>query len=195
MQAYLARHPETRVYQDYIKSAPLPDSFANGTYYSINAFRFINRKGEASIVRWAMRPATPLSALDKAELDTLPTDFLFNDILARLGRGPVRWRLAITLAEPGDVTDNATIRWPSSRRTVTVGTLVVDRAGPEERGACRDINFDPTILPAGIALSDDPLLAARSAAYSASFRRRAMEGPRPSAIGKAASQQALAKGE
>src|SRR3546814_10230798 len=29
MKAYLARHPETRAYQDYVAAAPLPDSFAN----------------------------------------------------------------------------------------------------------------------------------------------------------------------
>jgi catalase len=44
-------------------------------------------------------------------------------------------------------------------------------------------------LPDGIALSDDPLLAARSAAYAASFRRRAVEAPGPSAVGKTLSQK------
>jgi hypothetical protein len=31
----------------------------------------------------------------------------------------------------------------------------------EGDGNCRDINFDPLVLPAGIAPSDDPLLSAR----------------------------------
>jgi hypothetical protein len=39
------------------------------------------------------------------------------------------------------------------------------------RGACRDINFDPLVLPEGMAPSDDPLLSARSAVYSQSFTR------------------------
>src|SRR3546814_2059268 len=47
MKAYLARHPETRAYQDYVAAAPLPDSFANSIYYSINAFRFIDGAGSA----------------------------------------------------------------------------------------------------------------------------------------------------
>jgi catalase len=42
-------------------------------------------------------------------------------------------------------------------------------------GDCRDINFDPLILPSGIEGSDDPLLAARSAAYAASYMRRTAE--------------------
>ena len=55
-------------------------------------------------------------------------------------------------------------------------------AREKEDGHCRDFNYDPLILPEGVAPSDDPLLSARSAAYSVSFQRRAAEGPRPDAI-------------
>ncbi|WP_229726871.1 catalase family peroxidase [Sphingomonas alpina] len=190
MKAYLARHPETKAYQDYITAAPLPDSFANGTYYSINAFRFIDSAGATRTVRWSFVPEATFGALDKTKLARLPADHLFDELLHRLARGSVRWRMRVTLASPLDRTNDATVQWPSDRRTIEVGVLNIDRAGPEEQGACRDITFDPTILPRGIALSDDPLLAARSAAYAASFRRRAAEAPGPSAIGKA-----LARGE
>lgn len=44
---------------------------------------------------------------------------------------------------------------------------------------CRDVNFDPVVLPSGIELSDDPLLRARSAAYATSFTRRAGEEKEP----------------
>ena len=37
------------------------------------------------------------------------------------------------------------------------------------------INFDPTILPGGITVSDDPFPAARSAAYARSFDLRTAE--------------------
>ena len=42
-----------------------------------------------------------------------------------------------------------------------------DRA--ERDGPCRDINFDPTVLPFGMQTSDDPFPAARSAAYARSY--------------------------
>jgi catalase len=45
----------------------------------------------------------------------------------------------------------------------------------ERDGPCRDINFDPTILPDGITVSDDPFPAARSAAYAKSFDARTAE--------------------
>ena len=94
-----------------------------------------------------------------------------------------------TVAAPGDITNNATVAWPADRQSIEAGTLTITAAQPEERGACRDITFDPTILPDGIALSDDPLLAARSAAYASSFGRRAVEAPGPSAVGKTLSQK------
>ena len=189
MKAYLAHHPETRAYQNHIAAAPLPDSFANSTYYSINAFRFIDGAGSAHAVRWAFEPEAAFGALDKAALASLPTDHLFTDLGARLAGGPLRWRMTITVAAPGDITNNATVAWPADRQSIEAGTLTITAAQPEERGACRDITFDPTILPDGIALSDDPLLAARSAAYASSFGRRAVEAPGPSAVGKTLSQK------
>ena len=58
---------------------------------------------------------------------------------------------------------------------MAVGTFVLERAYDQASGDCRDINFDPTVLPMGIAPSRDPVLAARAAAYSVSFNRRQRE--------------------
>ena len=63
-----------------------------------------------------------------------------------------------------------------------VGTLTLDQVESDETSVARDINFDPLVLPAGIAPSDDPLLSARSAVYSQSFTRREGEAKQPSAI-------------
>ena len=52
----------------------------------------------------------------------------------------------------------------------------------EAAGNCRDVNFDPLMLPSGIAPSDDPLLVARSAVYAASFARREGENKQPGAV-------------
>ncbi|MBC8119556.1 MAG: catalase family peroxidase, partial [Burkholderiaceae bacterium] len=98
MDAYLARHPETKAFQKYLKDAPLPDSFANSGYHSINAFRFTDGKGQTRLVRWSMLPETPMVSLDKAKLDALPINFLFDDIIMRLRSTPIRWRLAVTVA-------------------------------------------------------------------------------------------------
>jgi len=184
LAAYLAKHPETKRFMDYMKTMPLPNSFANGTYHSINAFRFIDSTGRTRLVRWMMVPEDKLVALDKSKLASLPKNYLFDEFIQRLKSGPVRWHLVVTLANPGDVTDNATVQWTGPHRQVDVGTLTIDHWAPEETGGCRDYNYDPTVLPPGIAVSDDPLLSARSAVYSTSYTRRAKDGSGPSAIGE-----------
>ena len=70
-----------------------------------------------------------------------------------------------SLAEDGDPIENPSQPWPEDRTRVAAGTFVLERAYAEADGDCRDINFDPTVLPDGIAPSGDPVLAARAAAY------------------------------
>lgn len=183
MKALTAEYPSVKAFQDYLAKAVLPSSLANATYYSINAFTMTDSAGRPRFVRWQFEPEAALTGLDKAHLDQLPRDALFQEMIARTARGPSRWHLILTIANPGDETDNATVAWTGPHRSIDAGVLTVDKVMPEEVGACRDLNFDPTILPSGIGLSDDPLLAARSKVYSSSFQRRAGEGPHPSAIG------------
>lgn len=189
MKQFLQAHPEVKAFQDYMAKEVLPDSFANATYYSINAFRFADTGGQTRLVRWQFVPEAPLSGLDKKTLDTLLRDYLIKEMIARTARGVSRWHLQLVVANSSDVTNNATVAWTGPHRTLDAGTLVLTAVTPEETGACRDLNFDPTILPPGIAISDDPLLAARSKAYSSSFTRRAAEGPGPSAAGQDVAQE------
>ena len=65
--------------------------------------------------------------------------------------------------------------WPKDRKEVIAGTLEVKNVTDQVNGACRDINFDPTLVPPGIELSDDPVLAARAAIYSQSYNARLRE--------------------
>jgi catalase len=175
LKAFQAAHPETAPFLEWARTAPWTSSFANTAYYGINAFRFVNAQGHRRFVRWSMEPETPLETLDKAALSRLDSDFLSADLLARLGRGALRWKLIVTLAAEGDPTNDATRRWPEERERVDVGTLVIERAERQEDGPCRDINFDPLVLPSGIEPSEDPLLSARSAAYAESYHRRIRE--------------------
>ena len=102
-------------------------------------------------------------------------NYLFDALIASILQHPLQWHLIITIGHPGDPTNDATIPWPDGREQVDVGTLTLDHVESEETSPARDINFDPLVLPSGIAPSDDPLLSARSAVYSQSFTRRAGE--------------------
>ena len=92
-----------------------------------------------------------------------------------MAAGPQHWNLMVTVANPGDPTADPNKAWPADRRTINVGTMTVQQIEPERDGPCRDINYDPTVLPAGITTSDDPFPAARSAAYSRSYNSRTAE--------------------
>ena len=95
--------------------------------------------------------------------------------MQRIANGPLKWQFNLTLAEAGDPIEDASKAWPAARKVITAGTLVLTSTQAQNSGECRDINYDPLILPAGIQASADPLLAARSAAYASSYHRRTGE--------------------
>jgi catalase len=173
LKAFYAANPETQPFQAWVKGHAPSSSFANGSYYSINAFRFVGTDGATRAVRWAMMAETPYAPITDAQ--KADKNFLDAELEQRLQSGPLRWHLIVTVAAPGDPTNDATQIWPSGRQQIDAGTLTIDHEASQEDGPCRDVNFDPTVLPAGIKTSDDPLLAARSAAYSVSYNRRTRE--------------------
>lgn len=173
--AYTARHPQAQRFAAWAKSAPWSDSFASTAYNGIHAYGFVAADGTRRMVRWSMRPRAPFVEMTAAQRDTAGGDYLQDEFRARLGRGPVRWDMVATLAGQGDDPNDPSTPWPETREQQVVGTLVLTEAQEQATGACRDLNFDPTVVPDGVALSDDPILAARAAAYAQSFDRRERE--------------------
>jgi catalase len=178
----VASHPESARAAKIIQSHQVSSGFDNSTFNGLNAFRFINTADVSTPVRWSMVPVDAVKPEDTAQSANPDKNYLFDDFIARIHSAPVQWRLILTVGQPGDPTDDATIPWPEDREHVDAGTLTLDEVESEAPGNCRDINFDPLVLPVGIAPSDDPLLSARSAVYSQSFTRRAGEKKEPSAI-------------
>jgi catalase len=173
--AFAAQHPEAKKFQAWAAEAPWPDSWANTEYNGVNAFRLKAADGTEHYVRWTMRPHTPLQTMTPEQRKEAGAEFLTRDLHERLARGPLQWDMVLTLAEPGDAVNDPSQQWPESRRQVVAGTLELRSAVEQANGPCRDINFDPLVLPAGIAPSDDPVLAARSSVYAESYKRREWE--------------------
>lgn len=171
MAAFLDRHPETVAAMRIIKQTPPSAGFTDSPFHGLNAFRFTNHAGATVPVRWSAVP----QETSGAPVPSRGKDYLFDDLIRVVAQRPVSWRLVLTVGNPDDPTNDATKPWPQPRRTIEAGTITITAVQTEASGNARDINFDPLVLPDGIAASDDPLLAARSAVYARSFTRRAEE--------------------
>lgn len=169
LAAFFATHPKANAFRIWDETTKPSASFATERYNSLNTFNLVDAKGHRQAVRWSMVP----EAL--ANTDSAPTNkpnYLADDLRSRLSRGTLRWQLVFVLAQPGDPIDDATQAWPVDRRQINAGTLVIQASEPQNVAVCRDINFDPLVLPTGIEPSDDPLLKFRAEAYAESHRRR-----------------------
>jgi catalase len=178
LDEFIARHPETAKALEHLKTRSVPSGFGNSTFYALHVFRFTNAEGATTPVRWLLKPEQAFEAA-KASPDK---NYLFDDLIAQIHRQPLRWHLIVILGQAGDPTDDATLPWPEDRETVDVGTVTLDKVESDDTSPAASLNFDPLVLPAGMAPSDDPLLSARSAVYSQSYTRRAGEAKHPAAI-------------
>lgn len=178
MGSFLAMHPETAVALTVIGGRPFTRGFAESPYYALNTFVFVDDRGKSTPVRWHLTPDR--SAETKSA--GMGQNYLFDALIQEVHSGPLNWHLMITVGQPEDPTADASLQWPPDRREVDAGTLTVNSIESDDSSPTRDMTFDPLVLPDGIGPSDDPLLSARSAAYSVSLRRRDSERKSPSAV-------------
>ena len=164
-----------------------PKSFATARFNGFHAYWLIDASGRRRAFRFRWMPLAGIVAMDPEDDVNLPPQYLVSEIKQRVARAPVAWRLVFQLAGPDDPTDDLRRLWPESRQLVDAGQLVIDREH-EDPELVDTYVFDPTRMPPGIELSDDPLLHFRSEAYAESHRRRTSEerrrscrvAPRPS---------------
>lgn len=177
MATFLDGHPETVKALAIISQNPPSPGFADSTYRSLNTFFLVDQFGARTPVRWSVEPITPT----QQQASSGP-NALFDDLTRQIRSSPVQWKLMLTLGQPSDQLNDATLPWPTDRRTIDAGTLTLTSIETERKGNARDINFDPLVLPPGIEPSDDPLLSPRSAVYATSYRVRTREPKSPSAV-------------
>jgi catalase len=170
LQAYVDEHPAARTFVASLRSAPI--SYATLSYHFINTFRLVDRAGQRQTVRYELRSHEPVSYHDPRAAQRLEPNYLRTEMETRLTREPVRFDYLAHIAEATDRTDDPTVVWPAGRRLATIGTLAVHAIDPASAHTQHVTLFDPARLTAGIELSDDPMVLARSQAYARSFARR-----------------------
>jgi catalase len=175
MKTFAAAHPEFAPFGAWAKDGLWTGTYAEERYNSLNSFVFTDGSGAEHTVRWSLLPAAQPVPVSPDDLAKRGPNFLEQEITERVRGGPQRWMMVVTVANPGDPTADPSKAWPEDRRTVEVGALIVQQIEPERDGPCRDINFDPSVLPSGMRTSDDPFPAARSSVYAKSYDLRTAE--------------------
>jgi catalase len=170
IERYLGEHPAALAFVQAPK--PIPRSFANESFYAVSAFAFTDASGGRRHGRYRILPVAGSGYLAAASAAQQTANFLFDEIAARVGREPVRYRIVVQLAEPGDVVDDATVRWPETRTLVPFGEIALTAVAPDNASAQRRIIFDPIPRIDGIEATGDPLFEPRANVYLMSGRRR-----------------------
>jgi catalase len=172
---FLDSHPDTRAFIERLMQKPVPASYGRASYYAEHAFRFTAADGSSRFGRYRWTPEAGEVYLSPDDASKRSANFLREELESRLRNGPVAFRLLLQLAGESDPTDDATALWPADRPLVELGRLEVTRISPTSAADERRLVFDPTNVTDGIGLSADPILLARSAAYSISYDHRSKE--------------------
>ena len=119
-------------------------------------------------MRYRWEPVAGEAGLTDEQAAAQPADYLAAALADDLAQGPVAFDLHLVLGAPSDPVGDPTAPWPEDRPSVVAGRLELFELADVDA-----LIFDPTRVTPGIECSDDPILAARSAAYGASYAHRA----------------------
>ncbi len=169
MAEFVAGHPDFLSFGTRAKSTDWTASYAQELYSSLDAWTFVDGSGVEQAGRRLLLPEAQVERIKPEELGKRGDDFLEREITERVAAAAQRWKLIPTLADPGDQAADPSRALPAGRRTIDASTLIVQRIEAKADASYQDIKFEPTILPRGIHVSDDPFPAARLAAYAKSF--------------------------
>lgn len=173
LPGFLIRHPSViPTLRESNSTLASLAGFAARRYYPFHAFKWVDAGGGERYVRYTWLPTVTEPEIDRDEAKRRGADFLFDDLRRTLDQGPIRMRLEVQIAAPGDDPDDPSAVWPGDRERVVVGELEVTAIDSD---ADDSIVFDPMRLVDGIEPSGDPVLNYRPPAYDLSHRRRTGE--------------------
>jgi catalase len=169
--AYLAEHPEAIPAVTAAITHPIPASYATLGYHALHAFGFAAADGTVRYGRYHLVPAAGEVALTDEEAGARADDYLVVELVERLAHGPAIFDLDVQLGAD-DPIDDPTAQWPDDRERIRLGRLEINALAYDREIGGDVLVFDPTRVPDGIVLPNDPILHARHGAYSVSVARR-----------------------
>ncbi|HZZ29463.1 MAG TPA: catalase family peroxidase [Pirellulales bacterium] len=170
VEAFVMSHPKALEFVQLPK--PLPTSFARESFFAVSAFKFTNAEGASRFGRYRILPEAGNEYLTAEQAAKKSPNYLFEEWTERIGKGPIKYRILVQLAEAQDETADATIRWPADRKEVEFGVITLTQRVNDQEPEMRKIIFDPRPNVDGIEASADPLFEVRANLYLLSGRRR-----------------------
>jgi catalase len=170
VEEFVGSHPKALAFIQSL--TPLPSSFATEKYFGLTAMKFTNKDGVSRFGRYTIIPEASEEHLDAAVAAAKGANYLFDELGERIGKGTIRFRIVVQLAEDGDVVNDATVHWPAGRKVVELGMIELTEPVADDAREQKKIIFDPIPRVEGLEPSDDPLLELRAAVYLISGRRR-----------------------
>jgi catalase len=165
-EQFLANHPVSKA---FATSLTYPASYANAMFFGINSFKLTNAKGSSVFARYRYVPRAGEHYLKPDELKAKGSNYLQDEIVGRVAKGPIVYDWYAQIAEPGDKIEDPSIAWPNSRKQVKLGTFSVTRLPDDPKAADRTTLFLPGEAHPGIEPAD-PMLILRNKAYPISFQ-------------------------
>ncbi len=175
IEVFLGAHPAALAFVQTPK--PFPTSLAREAYFAVTAFAFTNASGEKRFGRYRILPEAGIEHFADSDAATLAPNYHFDELLKRVSKGPIRFKIVVQVAAPGDTTGDATVHWPESRELIELGAFELTKAVADNAVEQKQIIFDPIPRVDGIEPSSDPLLELRAAIYLLSGRRRRAATP------------------
>src|SRR3984893_5307074 len=176
IEQFLGAHPAALTFVQTPK--PIPTSFAKESFFAVSAFKITNADGVSRYGRYRVLPVAGNEYLDEAGAAAQGPNFLFDEIKERVAKGPVRYHIAVQLAEDDDAIDDATVRGGEDRPQLTFGEISLKEITPNNAKEQQHIIFDPIPRGDGIEASADPLFEPRANIYLMAGRRRRAAGER-----------------
>jgi catalase len=154
----------------------LPRSFATMEGFGIHTFRFVNKEGKSTFVKFHWKPKAGLASTiwdETVKIAGADPDFQRRDLFERIERGDYpEWSLGVQLfdeafavSQPYDVLDATKIIPEEVLPVRIVGKMVLDRYPDNFFAETEQVAFSPNHLVPGIDVSNDPLLQGRLFSY------------------------------
>lgn len=181
--SFFSKHSESlHALLFYFSERSLPKSFRHAHYYSCNALKFYNARGEY-FVKFHIKTLQGIQNLDLQEAEELAgknPDFYGQDLIHSIEEGNFpKWKIYFQVMSQEKISKcsfnpfDATKVWPQKEFPLhELGILELNENPKDYFQEVEKVAFSPLNLVDGIALSPDPILQMRALVYPDAQRYR-----------------------